>query len=127
MQSRRLEAFSRLHPTVAPLIQKLTDYLDWLQTEGQSVVIPRVASVRLHISEADTIALLGLFRDDGLVRPRYDLVCRPTNSVLASYHSLADIPDEQECQICGDLHDADELRIELVFEIVRGRAANAAA
>jgi hypothetical protein len=127
MQSTRLESFSRVNPSMAPLVEELRSYLSWLQEHGESVVIPRVAAVRLHISEADALALLGLFREDRIVRARYDLVCSSTRTVVASYYSIDDIPDEIGCPLCGDSHHADTLKIELVFEIVHDRAANAAA
>jgi len=127
MQSKKLESFSKRNPKVASLVEKLEEYIRWLAERGIKEVIPRVAAAQLGISEADTLGLLSLFQDAGLVKPRYDLVCKKTNSVLGSFYSLDEVPDNVDCQICGKEHDADDLRVDLVFEIAEGRAANAAA
>jgi len=127
MLSKKLESFSERNSTLAPLIEQLDSYLTWLVEHNVTEVIPRVAAAKLGISEADALALLGLFLEAGLVKPRYDLVCTVTKSVLGSYYSRDEIPDDAECRLCDRQHDADELRVELVFEIVKGRAANAAA
>jgi hypothetical protein len=127
MPSKKLENFSKNNPELAPLVRKLEEYLRWLQERGIKEVIPRVAAAQLGISEADTLGLLSVFEEAGRVKPRYDLVCKSTNSVLGSYYSLREIPDTIECQACGREHDADDLRADLVFEIAQSRAANAAA
>jgi hypothetical protein len=127
MPSKKLENFSRRNPELAPLVQKLMDYIHWLSDQKITKLIPRVAAALLGISEADTLGLLSLFQDAGIVEPRYDLVCKRTGSLLGSYHSLDEIPDKIECNVCGKEHDADDLRVDLVFEIAQGRAANAAA
>jgi hypothetical protein len=127
MLSKKLESFSKRNPKLAPLIEKLAEYLQWLEEREIGEVIPRVAAAQLGISEADTLGLLSVFHEAGLVRPRYDLVCRTANSVMESYYSLDEIPDKIECQLCGKEHDADDLRVDLVFEITQSRAANAAA
>jgi len=127
MPSRELENFNKRNPRLAPLVQKLEEYLRWLAEQGISEVIPRVAAAKLGISEADTLGLLTLFQDAYLVKPRYDLVCKATSSVLGSFYSLDDVPDQAECQFCDKDHDADDLRVDLVFEISHQRASNAAA
>jgi hypothetical protein len=127
MPSKKLENFSRRNPQVAPYVQKLADYIRWLSEQGIEELVPRVAAVQLSISEADTLGLLSVFQDAGLVEPRYQLVCKPTGSVLGSYRSLKEIPDEIECNVCGKKHDAEDLRVDLVFKITQGRAADAAA
>jgi hypothetical protein len=127
MRSKKLESFSKQNPKLAPLVEKLEEYIQWLAERGIKEVIPRVAAAQLGVSEADTLGLLSLFQDAGLVKPRYDLVCKATSSVVGSFYSLDEVPDEVDCQICGKEHDADDLRVDLVFEIAEGRAANAAA
>lgn len=127
MPSKKLETFSKRNPKLAPLIQKLEEYLRKLAEQGINEVIPRVAAAQLGISEADTLGLLKLFHDAGLVKPRYDLICKPTNSVVGSFYSLDEVPDEVECVFCGKDHDADDLRVDLVFEPSHERASNAAA
>lgn len=127
MPSKKLENFNRHNPELAPIVKKLADYIRSLSEQHVNQVIPRVAAVQLGISEADTLGLLSVFQDAGLVEPRYQLVCKRTGSVLGSYSSLEDVPDEHECNVCGKEHDAGDLRVDLVFEIAHGRAANAAA
>lgn len=127
MQSRKLETMSKRKPTLAPLIEQLEEYLNSLENQNIEQVVPRVAAAKLHISEADALALLGLFQEAGVVRPRYDLVCLPTRSVLSSYYKRTEIPDTEFCKICGTEHDCDGLRVELVFEIVQTQAARALA
>jgi hypothetical protein len=127
MPSKKLEAYSSDHPSLAPFIQKLDEYIHWLRGQGITEVVPRVAAAKLGLSEADALALLSVFREAGFVRPRYDLICRRTKSTLASFYSVDEIPDELHCQECGEDHDGDDVRVELVFEITAGRTANAAA
>jgi hypothetical protein len=127
MPSKKLEAYSSSHPSLAPYIQKLEEYIQWLREQGITEVVPRVAAAKLGLSEADALALLSIFRDAGMVRPRYDLICRRTQSTLASFYSLDEIPDEVHCEECGQDHDGDDIRVELVFEITAGKTANAAA
>jgi hypothetical protein len=79
------------------------------------------------VSEADALGLLTLFEDAKIVQHRYDLMCVPTSAVIASFKSLNEIPNEIECRYCGDEHDGERLRVELVFEILRERSADAAA
>jgi len=126
MPSKKLETFSKRNPELAPLIGKLNEYIQWLSNENIHELIPRVAAVQLGISEADMLGLLSLFQDARLVKPRYQLVCTITDSVLRTYDSLDEVPDEVHCEHCGRDHDSDDLRIELVFEIA-GLASNAAA
>jgi hypothetical protein len=127
MPSKKLENFSRRNPELAPFVQKLAEYIRWLSDHNVNVLVPRVAAAQLGISEADTLGLLSLFQDAGLVQPRYQLVCKRTSSVLGSYDSLKKVPDNIECSVCGEEHDADDLRVDLVFEIAQGQTANAAA
>jgi|ERR1700686_1721585 len=127
MPSKKLETFSKHNPKLAPLVQRLEEHMRWLVGQRISEVIPRVAAAQLGISEADTLGLLTLFQNAGLVKPRYDLVCKPTSSVVGSFYSLDDVPDRVECQFCGKDHDADDLRVDLVFELSHERASNAAA
>lgn len=127
MPSKKLEAYSSSHPSLASFIQRLEEYIQWLREQGITEVVPRVAAAKLGLSEADALALLTIFRDAGLVRPRYDLICRRTKSTLASFYSVDEIPNEVHCEECGQDHDGDDVRVELVFEISAGRTANAAA
>jgi len=128
MPSKKLENFSRRNPELAPLVRKLADYIQWLSEQNIKELIPRVAAAQLGVSEADTLGLLSLFQDAGIVEPRYHLVCKATGSVLGSYRSLDEVPDSIECNVCGKEHDSDDLRVDLAFEITpQGRAANAAA
>jgi hypothetical protein len=127
MPSNILDSFSKRNPKLAPFVEKLRGHLSWLKEHDVGEVLPRVAAVDIGLSEADTVALLGLFEKAGLVKRRYDLVCEATREVVGSYESLEEIPDQVDCKICGREHGADDLRIELVFPITRGRTANAAA
>lgn len=126
MPSKKLESFSKRNPELEPLIQKLADYMRWLSDQGIGELIPRVAAAQLGISEADTLGLLSVFQDAGLMKPQYQLVCIRTKSVLGTYASLGEVPDEAPCEHCDRDHDSDDLRIELVFAI-KGLASNAAA
>ncbi len=126
MPSKKLENFSKTNPSLAPYINKLYDYLRYLSEHDRKEIIPRVAAVQLGLSEADTLGLLTLFQDAGLVKPRYDIVCTRTDSVIDSVYSLDEVPDKVDCQICDRQHEADDVRVELVFEIAQG-LANAAA
>lgn len=127
MPSEKLDNFSKQHPELAPLIRGLREYLRWQRERGVKELIPRVAGAKLGLSEADTLGLLTLFQDAGFVRPRYDVICTRTDGIIESFDALKDISDELFCKFCGDQHSCDDVRVELVFEIVNGQSADAAA
>jgi hypothetical protein len=127
MPSGKLENFSRKHPELAPLVQKLAEFVEAQSVRGVRELIPRVVAAKLGISEADALGLLTLFEDARVVKHRYDLLCVRNGVVIKSFESLNEIPGAIECRYCGDEHDAEGLRVELVFEILRERSADAAA
>jgi hypothetical protein len=127
MPSEKLETFSRENPQLAQLVRALEEYLRWQKERGVKEIVPRVAAAKLAVSEADTLGLLALFEDAGLVKHRYDVICARSDGSIESFDSLDEIPDELYCRFCGDQHCSDDMRIELVFEIANGQAADAAA
>ena len=46
MPSKRLENFSKQNPSLAPLIEKLSDYIESLRQREVTEVIPRVAAAK---------------------------------------------------------------------------------
>jgi hypothetical protein len=127
MLSGKLENFNKKHPELASLVKRLAAYVETQRERGVRELIPRVVAAQLDVSEADALALLSLFEDAKLIKHQYDLVCVANGTVIASFASLDKVPSEIDCQHCGGEHDGDGLRVELVFEILRERSADAAA
>jgi hypothetical protein len=127
MLSRQLETFSKEHPELATVIRSLEDYLRWQAERGVNEIVPRVAAAKLRLSEADLLGLFTVFEDAGLVRHRYDVICTRSDGSVAPFYSLQEIPDDLFCRYCGEEHGCDDLRIELVFEIIKERISDAAA
>lgn len=127
MRYGKLENFSKKHPEISPLIQLLAEYIEFQSNRGVREIIPRVAAAKMNITEADTLGLLTLFEDASVIKHRYDLVCLRNSTVIESFGSLDEIPDQIECRYCDCEHDGESVRVELVFEILRTRSADAAA
>jgi hypothetical protein len=127
MSSRRLETISKDNPELAARIQQVREYVEWQKERNVHEIVPRVVAVKLGTSEADALSLLMLFEDAGVLKHKYELICVSNSATIASYDSLEEVPNEHECRYCDREHGGDELRLELVFEIVQKRNANAAA
>jgi hypothetical protein len=127
MRLDSLENFNKKHPSLAPLVEQLRQYIEFQRGRNVREVVPRVAAVKLGTSEADILGLLLLFEEAGYVKPRYDLICARNGAVITSAASLKYLPDEPECKFCGEAHDGEDLEIELVFEILERNQTDAAA
>jgi hypothetical protein len=120
MQSQKLESIKSKHPRLRELIDRLAGYIEAEFAEGVSRVVPALAARHLGLSEAETLGLLAMFEDAGIVRAAYEIICRRTNVVLATAHKRSEIADllPIHCQFCDGEHDADDIAVELVFEIM---------
>jgi hypothetical protein len=119
MQYQQLDKIKSQHPSFRNLIDKLANYLDAELAEGRERIIPSLTAQHLGLSDAETLALLKLFDDAGLVRAAYDVVCDKTKIVLSTVHSKSELKDlfPIPCEFCGSEHQPDDVTIELVFEI----------
>lgn len=98
---------------------------------------PKLAAAKLGMSEAEVLGLLMLLEKAGLVEHRYEIICPNQNAVLASVKDKKDIEKvlleiaetDEECRFCEQLHDVNDVQIEIVFEpkpdlgVTSGRAA----
>ncbi len=119
MSFRRLENIKSAHPQLARLIDALKDYVAAEVGEGRTRIVPALAAVPLGLSEAETLGLLMLLEEAGLVLHGYEIVCRDNDAVLKKVSELSEVEDTLPiyCELCDEEHDADSVRVELVFEV----------
>jgi hypothetical protein len=119
MQFQQLENIKSEHPSLSPSIDALANYIGSEVDEGRTRIVPALAATYVKRSEAQTIALLMLFEDAGLLNHQFDVVCTRNNAVLLSLPDLSDLQSHLplHCELCDSEHDGDDLRIELVFEV----------
>jgi len=120
----KLDRVKADHPTLAPLLDELASYIHDSVSAGTTGIEPKLAAAKLRRSEAEVLALLMLLEKAGLVEHRYDIVCPVQNAVITSVkdkkdieQALAEIEDAEEgCPKCEQLHELNDVRIEIVFE-----------
>jgi len=129
MQYPELERIKSKHPQLASIIDKLVGYIEREAAEGHDRITPPLAAGYLKLSEAETLGLLSLLEDARIVRPIYEIVCRNTNAVLATAKDRRGIREilPIHCNLCDDEHDAEDVRIELVFKLLPQAATTNAA
>jgi hypothetical protein len=129
MQYLKLESIKSKHPRLSKLIDELAAYIEGELDQGRSRVVPSLAARQLKLSEAETLGLLAMFEDAGLVSARYEVVCKKNNVVLATAHKRSELKDllPIHCEFCEAEHEADDVSVELVFEIVPQAARDAVA
>lgn len=120
MPFQTFEDIKLKHPHLRVKLDALANYIVGELEEGRSRIVPALAAAHLKQSEAETLGLLMLLEDAGLIRHQYDIVCRKTNAVLATVSSKSELEHVIPvlCQLCDAEHGADDLRIELVFEVM---------
>jgi len=120
MQFPQLENIKSHHPSLSASIDALANYVRSEVDDGRNRIVPALAATYVKRSEAQTIALLMLFEDAGLLKHRFDVVCTRNDAVLLSLPDLAELHNHLplRCELCDEEHGPDDLRIELVFEVV---------
>lgn len=121
MQFQQLERTKSNHPRLRPLLEGLETYVCREVDEGRTRIVPALAATALNKSEAETLALLMLFEDAGVLTHEYDIVCKRTNAVLKTVTDKSELEDALRvgvpCQLCDAEHGYDDVRTELVFEV----------
>lgn len=119
MQFQALERTKLNHPRLRPLLEALESYIAHEVDEGRTRIVPALAAASLKKSEAETLALLMLFEDAGMLAHEYDIVCKRTGAVLKTVSDKSELEDALavSCQLCDTKHGSDDLRTELVFEV----------
>lgn len=119
MQFQQLERIKSKHPRLSPQIDALAHYISSELEEGRKRIVPALAAARVGRSEAETLAVMMLFEDAGLLSHRYEIVCERTRTVLLSVSDKSELERVLPlyCKFCDCEHNADDLRIELVFDV----------
>ncbi len=117
MRLDKLERVKSQYPTLAPLLDRLADYLRTQAGAEVDTVEPKLVAAHLDISEAEALGLLMLFERAGILKHRYEIVCPTTKAVIKSVNTKEEIEDVLNCDFCDRSHDVDELEIDLVFDI----------
>jgi hypothetical protein len=121
MQFQQLERTKSNHPRLRPLLEALETYICREVDGGRTRIVPALAARALNKSEAETLALLMLFEDSGVLTHEYDIVCKRNNAVLKTVTDKSKLEDALRvgvpCQLCDLEHGPDDLRTELVFEV----------
>ena len=121
MQFPQLESIKSKHPRLSPKLDALANYIGGELNEGRTRIVPALAAVALKQGEAETLALLMLFENAGVLTHQYELICKRSNAVLATVSSLTEVEDEFPvyCQLCDCEHGDDDVRAELVFQVAQ--------
>jgi len=119
MQFPQLDRIKSNHPRLRPLLEALETYIGHEVEDGRTRIVPALAANSLRKSEAETLALLMLFEDGGVLTHEYDIVCKRTGAVLKTVADKSELQDALPvpCQFCDQEHGADDIRTELVFEV----------
>jgi hypothetical protein len=119
MQFQRLERTKLNHPRLRLQLESLETYIGREVDEGRTRIVPALAAVYLKKSEAETLALLMLFEDAGVLTHEYEIVCTRTGAVLKTVSDISALEEALRipCPLCDAEHGPDDLRTELVFEV----------
>jgi hypothetical protein len=121
MQFRQLERTKSNHPRLRPLLDALETYIGREVEDGRTRIVPALAATALNKSEAETLALLMLFEDAGVLTHEYEIICKRTNTVLKTVTDKSKLEDALRagvpCHLCDVEHGSDDLRTDLVFEV----------
>jgi hypothetical protein len=115
MPLNKLENVKRQYPKMSKQIDDLFEYLSEQQRNGVTDYLPKLAAVKLGISEATALGLLTAFEEAGLVAHEYHVLCRSNHALIASVNSLSELEDSYECEDCGEEHGENDVKVELVF------------
>src|SRR5947207_15862995 len=93
MQFPQLDRIKSNHPRLRPLLEALETYMGHEVENGRTRVVPALAANSLGKSEAETLALLMLYEDGGVLTHEYDIVCKRTAAVLKTVTAKSELQD----------------------------------
>ena len=116
MQLEELEEYKRIYPDLGELISQLeTYYISLSEKKENPVIVPILVAKKLSVSEELANILLLLSDKAGLINPRYQIYCKESDSNIAEFQTLKDIPPAIFCPYHDTDHEADDYEIDLVF------------
>ena len=87
--------------------------------KGNPVIVPIIFANKLSINEQLAITLLKIADKAGLVTPSYKIYCKESDSNIAKFATLKEIPAKVFCPYHDTEHDSDDYEIELVFYLTK--------
>lgn len=127
MSSPKFERVKQLHPELAPLLDRLREYVRAQTTSGQEYLVPKLAAAALKLTDGEAFVLLGLLAQGGVVRRVYNVYCRKNNALLATVDTPEALDEIAHCDFCDTDHDPADLKLEIAFTTderdLRGRVA----
>jgi hypothetical protein len=115
MPLNKLEAAKQKYPRLARQLDLLAGYLAEQQKSGTTDFLPKLAAVKLGLSEAAALGLFRVLENAGVLTHEYHVLCKNTNALITSVVSLSELEDTYECDFCGTEHGTDDVKVELVF------------
>jgi hypothetical protein len=111
----KLELVKSQHRELAPLLDKMAEYVRRQTASGESFVVPKLAAAVLGINEGEAYVLLKLLAEGGLLKQQYNVYCRPQGMLLQSVDSKEELDNIQYCDFCDKQHEPSELTLEIAF------------
>ena len=102
---------------VKALTNKLRTYIEQSLRAGRHVIIPSVAAGHLGLSTPETLGLLMVLENEGLLQHKYRLYCKLNDAVVFETTDQRSLPVNPYCKFCDCNHNENELDIEVVIEI----------
>jgi len=115
MSSLKFERVKQLRPNLAPLLERLRDYIRTQTQSGQEYVVPKLAAAALKVTDGEAFVLLDILAQGGVLRRVYNVYCRKNNALLETVDNLKALDEIAHCDFCDADHEPDDLNVEIAF------------
>jgi hypothetical protein len=107
LDQQRLEAF----------VGQASDYVVETARSGKREIIPSLAAEKLKLSYVETLGVLMVLEDRGLLHHFYRVYCPTSDGSVCDVPDKRDIPALIDCKFCGKEHREADVDVEVVFRI----------
>jgi hypothetical protein len=106
-------------PSVEAYLIKALAYVAERTATGQTEVIPSLLASYLRLSSLETLAILMVLEDEGVLSHFYRIYCRSTDGVIGEFKHKKEIPSARYCRFCDSEHSEEASEVEIVFRVNR--------
>ena len=117
MLSPKFELVKRENPGLAELLDRLMAYIQFQIEEGQEFILPKLAAAALGLNDGEAYVLLETLAKGAVLQRAFNVYCKKTGMLLATVHSEDELREVPHCDYCDCDHEAQDLRLELAFEV----------
>jgi hypothetical protein len=102
---------------LSDFISQALEYVVDTAGSGKREIIPSLAAEKLKLSYVETLGVLMVLEDRGLLHHFYRVYCPASDGSVCDVSDKKDIPALIYCKFCGKEHGEADVDVEVVFRI----------